>query len=148
RLPNLAVVGAADGDWLAGFSNRSRHHVDLIAQGTRVLGRVGPEAFERMSGTSMAAAAVSNAIARCLAVYPELTPEQVLLILQSTAQQNDADYWLSFSRSTGPIDVQRATQMAAVFRMSDAGLGPDGIANRLDLDTEFVLRAQALRTTL
>lgn len=63
RLPNLAVVGAADGDWLAGFSNRSRHHVDLIAQGTRVLGRVGPEAFERMSGTSMAAAAVSNAIA-------------------------------------------------------------------------------------
>ncbi len=122
RLPNLVVVAASDGDWLAGFSNRSSEHVDLVAPGERVLGRVGAEEFSRASGTSMAAAAVTNAAAKCLAIHPELTPSELAWILRVTSQNEEPEYWQAFGRSTGPIDPAAAIQLAALLRLRDGGV--------------------------
>ena len=63
---------------------------DLLAPGVAILGADGSESsdgtrYKRMSGTSMAAAVVSGAVAALRSQYPALTPAQVTDLLRSTS---------------------------------------------------------------
>jgi serine protease AprX len=102
---NLLAVGASDpngtldvmDDTVPAFANRgtSTRHVDVVAPGVHILGlrvpnglvdqtyptaRVGTRFF-RGSGTSQSTAVVSGAAALLLQRYPDLTPQQVKMIL-------------------------------------------------------------------
>jgi len=107
---NLLAVGASDpngtlditDDTVPAFANRgtSTRHVDVVAPGVHILGlrvpnglvdqtypsaRVGTRFF-RGSGTSQSTAVVSGAAALLLQRYPDLTPQQVKMILGYSAQ--------------------------------------------------------------
>ncbi|MEM6730740.1 MAG: S8 family serine peptidase, partial [Myxococcota bacterium] len=133
ELSNLFVVGASEGDALAGFSNRSSELLDLVAPGVDINSRGADGAFTRMSGTSIAAAQVSNVVAKTLALNPELTPPEVLRLLQETSHARDKDYWRAFSASPGPINPDAALTLAVAIRMSRNGAPDETVAERLQL---------------
>jgi serine protease AprX len=132
--PYVVAVGASEpngtystsDDTMAPFSNGSTNgrHADLVAPGRSIVslrvpggyidtehpeGRVGTELF-RGSGTSQAAAVVAGGAALLLADRPELTPDQVKYLLESTARPlryQDAD----LRQGAGVVDISRAMAM-------------------------------------
>jgi hypothetical protein len=126
--PFVLAVGAADGhgthdvndDTIPAFSSHGDgvRNPDLVAPGTSVVslrspgsrldtehpeGRVA-ERFFRGSGTSQAAAVVSGAIALLLEARPNLTPDQVkLLVMSSIRRLPAAD---PKAQGTGMIDLK------------------------------------------
>jgi subtilisin family serine protease len=65
----------------ASFSNYGKTRVDLFAPGVDIFSAVPGGAYERQSGTSMAAPVVSGVAALLMAYYPELTAADVKEIL-------------------------------------------------------------------
>ena len=101
RGPRTGTLDVKD-DTIPAFSNRgtSTRHVDVVAPGVHILGlrvpgravdqaypsaRVGTRFF-RGSGTSQSTAVVSGAAALLLQKYPDLTPQQVKMILGYSAR--------------------------------------------------------------
>ncbi len=74
QFDNICVVGAAEGNAIAPYSNRGAH-LSILAEG----------AAEGHSGTSIAAARVSAAVAQLWAANPALSYAQVLHILRAAA---------------------------------------------------------------
>ena len=89
RAANWIEVGASSWKGLdslaAPFSNYGRAHVDVFAPGVDILSTVPGNAYERNSGTSMAAPVVTGVAAMLMAYYPELTAEQVRRIILESA---------------------------------------------------------------
>jgi subtilisin family serine protease len=81
RLRNWIEVGATSwrgADSLAAsFSNYGRQQVDVFAPGEDILSTVPGGAYERQSGTSMAAPVVSGLAALIMAYYPDLSAADV-----------------------------------------------------------------------
>lgn len=88
RTDNWLEVGASA--WqkgensVAGFSNYSRHAVDLFAPGVDVYSTIPGNEYEANSGTSMAAPVVSGVAALVMAYFPELKPSEIIAILKQT----------------------------------------------------------------
>ncbi|HEY9645741.1 MAG TPA: S8/S53 family peptidase, partial [Chroococcidiopsis sp.] len=74
QFDNICVVGAAEGNAIAPYSSRGVH-LSILAEGTA----------EGHSGTSIAAARVSAAVAQLWAANSALSYRQVLHILRATA---------------------------------------------------------------
>ena len=84
-LPNIVAVAATDhDDALASFSNFGHTTVDLGAPGVDILSTFPGNAFERLSGTSMATPHVSGAAALVWAASPNLEPLQLKHLLMDT----------------------------------------------------------------
>ncbi len=104
-LPHVLGVSAYDpGGSIPSFSNRDRRYNDLAAPGTQILSTLptaltaadpsctdqgysdcGPGVSRDGAGTSFAAPQVSAAAALLIAEKPDLRPEQVITILERTA---------------------------------------------------------------
>lgn len=89
-LPNMLIVGAVDraGDEVS-FTNTGPL-VRLYANGYLVEGKVPGGGTEQSSGTSFAAPAVVNTVAKMFAVQPALTADIVMAILLRTADSKGA----------------------------------------------------------
>jgi subtilisin family serine protease len=85
RLANLVVVGAVDqaGDQTS-FTSTGQN-IAVYADGFQVESVVPGGAKVRMSGTSMAAPAVSNLAAKLLAIRPGLSPQQTIALIVRSA---------------------------------------------------------------
>ncbi|TMQ53952.1 MAG: hypothetical protein E6K73_00655 [Candidatus Eisenbacteria bacterium] len=88
RITDFSNYGprASDGDQDASDEQKP----DLLAPGVAILGADGDEStdgaqYRRLSGTSMAAAFVSGAVAALRSAYPELSPGQIAELLRATA---------------------------------------------------------------
>jgi subtilisin family serine protease len=86
---NWIEVGASSwkgGDQLAAdFSNYSQKLVDVFAPGVDILSTVPGNAYERLSGTSMAAPVVTGLAALIMEYYPQLSATQVKQIILESA---------------------------------------------------------------
>lgn len=114
-FPEVIAVGATDSlDRMASFSNYGPS-VDIMAPGdfinsTILGGECGKWAFP--SGTSYAAPIVAGVVGLVLSVNPELTPDDVLNILQSTADDLFREGWDSLTVS-GRVNAWRAVESAS-----------------------------------
>jgi hypothetical protein len=110
----VIAVGAVDAsNRIAGFSNRAGDAAAyfLVAPGVDVLSAWGDgdSGYARLSGTSMAAPAVSGAAALLKAHWPRLTGAQVASILLSTARDLGA-------RGTDPVYGRGLLDVDAAMR--------------------------------
>jgi subtilisin family serine protease len=91
KLPNLIVVGAVDqGGGRTDFTSTGQN-IGVYADGYQVESVVPGGARVRLSGTSMAAPAVTNLAAKLLAVDPALTPVQVIDVMERNADPGNVD---------------------------------------------------------
>ncbi|HEY2952470.1 MAG TPA: S8 family serine peptidase, partial [Verrucomicrobiae bacterium] len=90
-LPEMITVGATDvGDWRAGFSNFGPE-IDLVAPGVEVCTLDLNGDIEFPSGTSASAPMVSGVAALIASVKPDVTQEQMRLLLCAGADDGVGD---------------------------------------------------------
>ncbi|MEL6346760.1 MAG: S8 family serine peptidase [Myxococcota bacterium] len=91
REPNVILVGAlnASENRMARFSNHGAESVDVLAPGSSIRSTITHGRYTEMSGTSMAAPAVTGLVARLLQIDPELSAGEVKeIIVSSTDRRN------------------------------------------------------------
>lgn len=88
-LPNLMMVGAVDQAGRRTSFTASGRRVRVFANGFEVESDVPGGQRMKMSGTSMAAPNALNLVAKLLAVRPELTPTQVVSLIERGADTVD-----------------------------------------------------------
>jgi subtilisin family serine protease len=128
RAQNWIEVGASS--WkgrdslAASFSNYGRDQVDVFAPGVDILSTVPGGAYERNSGTSMAAPVVSGLAALLMAYHPELSAADVKRIIlasatryadQQVARPGEGDGRVPFgslSATGGVVNAYEAVKMA------------------------------------
>jgi|GEM_PF-349559 len=108
-LPAVIAVSATDSeDGLYVLSTPGKY-IDVAAPGVDILSPAPGDSWQMVSGTSMAAAHVSGAIALLLQNYPELSPFQVKYLLgASSVDLGDPGRDDKFGE--GRIDVLRAIE--------------------------------------
>ncbi|HUS15903.1 MAG TPA: S8 family serine peptidase, partial [Chloroflexia bacterium] len=109
----IAVSASSRRDSVAGFSSYG-DYVDVAAPGINILSTFVTNrktGYESESGTSMASPMVAGAAALVLAVNPGLSPEQVQLVLEQTAD-DIGDPGFDQKAGFGRINVLRALQQA------------------------------------
>lgn len=88
-LPNLLTVGAVDqAGGRTGFTSTGKT-VRVYASGYNVESVVPGGAHVEMSGTSMAAPAVTNLAAKLIAIDPGLTPPQTIALIEESSDPGD-----------------------------------------------------------
>jgi serine protease AprX len=141
---HMGTPDAAD-DRVAGYSSRGptafdfAAKPDLVAAGTRIVSinddgsalaerrpedlvsgtRGGAFPYLTLSGTSMAAPAVSGVVARMLEANPSLTPNAVKAVLQYTATLRPE--WDALSQGGGFLDGDAAVSLAAFYATARPG---------------------------
>jgi subtilisin family serine protease len=88
---NVITVGASgnseNGGLTASFSNYGKKNVDVFAPGVNIYSTIpGGNTYGNASGTSMACPLVAGVAAFILQNYPKLTPQQVKMAIEKTAQ--------------------------------------------------------------
>ena len=99
-ISSVVSVGATDDDdAVASFSNVAPF-LSLLAPGTSIISSVPNNAFQTMSGTSMATPHVAGAFAVLKAIKPDATVDELLNALDTTGKPVSADgsAALTFSR--------------------------------------------------
>ena len=91
RATNIITVGASgdikNGGLTASFSNYGKKEVDVFAPGVNIYSTIpGTATYGNASGTSMACPVVAGIAALILEYYPNLTPQQLKLAIQNSAQ--------------------------------------------------------------
>ncbi|MFG2654499.1 S8 family serine peptidase [Streptomyces sp. NPDC048425] len=138
--PSALTVGAIDrNDKTASFSSRGPSvdgisaKPDIASQGVDVVARAGgrgEQAYQSMSGTSMATPHVAGGAALLLQQHPELTPARLKALLTASATDTDAPV---LDQGSGPLDVARAITQPVIaepvpvlgdFAYPQAGLDP------------------------
>ena len=104
QAPNLLTVGAVDryGQW-ATFTNSNADRVKVFDFGVEVPSLVPDGETVPLSGTSMASPNVANLAAKLLALDPELTPAQLITIIQETADPIAAPFDGAIANETKAI---------------------------------------------
>ncbi|GEM_PF-4326510 len=98
------------------FSNYSSQYVDISAFGSIIYSTYTGNSYTVLSGTSMAAPAVSGIISLLLSLDPTLTPSQVMGYLKSSAENIDA-YNSSYTGQLG-AGLVRADNLLSLFQGS------------------------------
>jgi subtilisin family serine protease len=95
KLPNTLAVAAANGEYLASFSNYGLKSVDIAAPGVAILSLVpkvyskdGNDIYSPSSGTSMAAPYISNLAAQLMNANSKLGPAEIKQIILQTGDEN------------------------------------------------------------
>ncbi|MET7384262.1 S8 family serine peptidase [Streptomyces sp. NPDC005529] len=164
--PSALTVGAVDRkNETAYFSSRGPSvdglsaKPDIASQGVDVVaakaGGRGDQAYQSMSGTSMATPHVAGGAALLLQQHPGLTPAQLKALLTSSAARTDAPV---LDQGSGPLDVARAVTQPVLadpapllgdFAYPQAGLDPVEkpvtLTNITDKPVTLVLTAQDVR---
>jgi cell wall-associated protease len=91
KAGNVINVGASgnelNGGLTASFSNFGKNNVDVFAPGVGIYSTIpGGNTYGNASGTSMACPLVAGVAAFIMQYYPNLTPQQVKLAIEKTAQ--------------------------------------------------------------
>lgn len=91
RVSNLINVGASgdpkNGGLVAKFSNYGKKEVDIFAPGVGIYSTIpGVSSYGNANGTSMACPVVAGVAALILEHFPKLTPQQVKLAIEQSAQ--------------------------------------------------------------
>lgn len=82
---NVGAIQNNLGKGLPGdFSNYGKEHVDIFAPGVDVVSLDTSNTFKKTSGTSIAAPIVTGISALILSYYPELTPQELISVLQES----------------------------------------------------------------
>jgi subtilisin family serine protease len=132
QLPNLAIISAADADGtIADYSNWGAPFSTHAARGTDVFSSVDNDQYERMSGTSMAAPAFENAVAKMLLLDDKLTPEQIKGMLADTTDVSAQ--WKDLTASGGLINSDRAMRLAALTGLIRGGADAQKAADQIGL---------------
>jgi subtilisin len=101
RFPLTIAVGATTRDQkIATFSNRG-HRIDIYAPGDKIYSTWLNGKYNIMSGTSMATSHVTGVIALMLSAKPELSPQQIKIMLQ----RNSSTLGLKTQLSSRPGEV-------------------------------------------
>jgi subtilisin family serine protease len=83
---NVGASGASDTDLAASFSNYGKREVNVFAPGVKIYSSIpGGNTYGDKDGTSMASPVVAGLAALILSYYPDLTAEQVKLIIEQSA---------------------------------------------------------------
>ena len=131
RPANWITVGASGdpkaGGLTANFSNYGKNEVDVFAPGVKIYSTVpGGNTYQNLQGTSMASPVVAGLAAFILQHYPTLTPAQVKMVIEKSAQNpgtnvknpgNDEMVNLGdLSRSGGIVNAFEAIKLASVTK--------------------------------
>ncbi|MDI3321547.1 S8 family peptidase [Pinibacter soli] len=92
RATNWITVGASSElsaesfkSYTASFSNYGKSTVDVFAPGTKIYSTIpGGNTYGNAQGTSMASPVVAGLAAFILSYYPELTPQQVKMVIEKS----------------------------------------------------------------
>jgi hypothetical protein len=98
---------------LSSFSNYSKKYVDILAPGEKIGVRGVKNKEEVSSGTSLAAPAVSNLIAKMFNINSSLTPQDVKKILCKTSRKIKS---LRLASRCGLLDEAKALSRAKSFK--------------------------------
>ena len=97
RFSNWITIGASgisESDLAASFSNYGKREVNVFAPGVKIYSTIpGGNTYGDKDGTSMAAPVVSGIAALLLSYFPELTPRQLIDILESSAKKINATFF-------------------------------------------------------
>lgn len=133
RAGNWITVGASgpnneNGNSLtANFSNYGKQEVDVFAPGVKIYATVpGGNTYQNLQGTSMASPVVAGLAALILQYYPALSPQQVKMVIEKSAQKpalkvknpgTGEEVDLSdLSRSGGVINAYEALKLASTLK--------------------------------
>lgn len=131
RPSNWLTVGASGdpkaGGLTASFSNYGKNEVDVFAPGVKIYSTVpGGNTYQNLQGTSMASPVVAGLAAFILQYYPTLSPAQVKMVIEKSAQSpgttvknpgNDEMVDLSeLSRAGGIVNAYEAVKLAATLK--------------------------------
>lgn len=133
RASNWITVGASgpnneNGNSLAAnFSNYGKQEVDVFAPGVKIYATVpGGNTYQNLQGTSMASPVVAGMAALILEYYPALSPQQVKMVIEKSAQKppvkvknpgTGEEVNLSeISRSGGVINAYEALKLASTLK--------------------------------
>jgi cell wall-associated protease len=132
---NWITVGASgdpkEGGYTAVFSNYGKEEVDVFAPGVKIYSSIpGGNTYGNAQGTSMAAPVVAGTAAFLLSYFPKLTPQQLITILEKSAQSpgekvnkpgTDIKVDLNeICKSGGIINAYEAAKMASVLTAKKA----------------------------
>lgn len=92
KATNWITVGASSDpsaesfkSYTASFSNYGKNGVDVFAPGTKIYSTIpGGNTYGNAQGTSMASPVVAGLAAFILSYYPDLTPEQVKMVIEKS----------------------------------------------------------------
>jgi cell wall-associated protease len=94
RATNWITVGASGpnnekpNSLTAGFSNYGKKEVDVFAPGVKIYATVpGGNTYRDLQGTSMASPVVAGVAALILQYFPNLSAQQVKMVIEKTAQK-------------------------------------------------------------
>lgn len=118
--------------WLASFSSRGPAlpdftiKPDIVAPGVAINSSV-PEwtsttGYTKLNGTSMAAPHVAGAVALLLELKPDLTPDQVKLLLSNNAtslSDRKGNYYSLYEQGAGLINLSKIIEADSVARVSE-----------------------------
>jgi subtilisin family serine protease len=90
---------------VAPFSNYGKHNLDLFAPGAVIYAPVPSNQYQALSGTSMAAPAVSGVAAIVLSYYPKLSPKAVRKALMESVVEINYELKLGYDRAETTMDA-------------------------------------------
>lgn len=133
-LPNVTAVAAARlgprGQWHKhGTSNYGAPWITLAATGGVVASPEPDDAWGKASESSFGLARATGLAARCLALCPWLTPEQLQKLLVATSARFSV--WSNINVASGPIDERRALRLAAYLALTSRDLSEEDAAREL-----------------
>ena len=110
----IGASGSSEAELVAPFSNFGKREVNVFAPGIKIYSTIpGGNTYGDKDGTSMAAPVVSGIAALLLAYYPDLSPKQLIQIIESSSKKmenviykpgsDDEKVTLSNLSSTGAI---------------------------------------------
>ncbi|MFZ9742643.1 MAG: S8 family peptidase [Chitinophagaceae bacterium] len=89
----VGASGASKDDIMASFSNYGKREVNVFAPGVKIYSTIpGGNTYGDKDGTSMAAPVVSGIAALLLSYFPELSPKQLIKILELSSQKIDHSF--------------------------------------------------------
>lgn len=131
QADNLIAVASANADGEYVRSSNRGPSVSVAARGETVLSTMSGNTFGHDSGTALAAASVANLVGRCQVLAPELSPGEIKRVISDTV---DEEVTLSGRvESGGVINVQRASELAALISLQRRGESPRAAADKLGL---------------
>ncbi len=111
-LPRVLAVSAIDSKEALYQSANRGNYVDLVAPGVEILSTAPGNRFHPYTGTSFATAHVTGLVALLLQMRPELTPEEITALLETTARDL-GDSGKDELFGSGAVDACRALEKLA-----------------------------------